>query len=110
MMHPFLFLLLQTISTIDATTTTTTTINNDRSLSENNPLDHYCGTTWPQAAETCSQPCPTGQDDECSNIGETCFGYTGCNAKVLEDTTNSAMEGGKGENMVAANKYCGVTW
>lgn len=100
-MHPFLFILPQLLTSTAASST--------RALSEN-PLDHYCGSTWPQAAEACSQPCPGGQDEECGG-SETCFGYTGCNAKLMEEgEMGSGLEDGEGENVVAANKYCGVTW
>ncbi|KAK1748815.1 chitinase [Skeletonema marinoi] len=37
----------------------------------------FCGTTWDEAASTCSKPCPSGSNDECDN-GEICFGYTPC--------------------------------
>jgi hypothetical protein len=95
-----------------------------RSLEEN-PLDYYCGTSWPNAADACMQSCPDGDDAVCSNsLGEEyfCFGYTGCNDKLATDDGSD----GDGSNavgdvegvdvsededlLVAANKYCGATW
>ena len=42
----------------------------------------FCGTTWDEASETCSKPCPSGNNDECDD-GDVCFGYTPCS---LADT------------------------
>lgn len=100
------------------------TANPLRNLQEN-PRDHYCGLTWPDAFETCSLPCPGETDDECSSLGEGygCFGYTGCRDKVgaenspigndgeaQEDTVEGVQLGADGQNIVDANKYCGATW
>ena len=40
--------------------------------------NHYCGTNWMAAATSCSNPCPSTLDSDCTTPGETCFGYTGC--------------------------------
>jgi len=40
--------------------------------------NHYCGTNWMAAATSCSNPCPSTLDTDCTTPGETCFGYTGC--------------------------------
>jgi hypothetical protein len=89
-----------------------------------NPLDQYCGTTWPDAFESCPLACPGGEDGECSSLGETyrCFGYTGCNAKlgggqaeaegetVVEDGVVEEEVADEGGNVVDQNKYCGSSW
>lgn len=92
--------------------------NSFRNLEEN-PLDHYCGTSWPNAAAVCSLPCPNGNDKECSSLGSNfeCFGYTGCNYKFTSEGGNATGEfavveeasGGSNDDVVAANKFCGAT-
>ncbi|KAL7467921.1 hypothetical protein ACHAXS_008149, partial [Conticribra weissflogii] len=44
--------------------------------------DNYCGKDWMDAFRNCGQPCPSGEDSECINEGETCQGFTGCAEKV----------------------------
>ena len=43
----------------------------------------FCGTSWHDAAEKCSVPCPSGMASDCPD-GETCYADTPCN---YEDAT-----------------------
>ncbi|KAL3795552.1 hypothetical protein HJC23_009265 [Cyclotella cryptica] len=93
----------------------TTSKNIGRSLQDKNPQDSYCGTSWPDAFESCPQSCPGGDDSECQSLGSSfqCYGYTGCTAKLNEGgDSNSVQDVGNveaGEND-EANNYCGETW
>ena len=99
----------------------------NRSLVEN-PTNHYCGLTWPDAFDRCPLPCPSQQAEECASLGSgyDCFGYTGCNERVggggggnesgggvaLNEGGNGGGGGGSSSesDVVANNKYCGATW
>lgn len=52
------------------------------------------------AFRNCGQPCPSGEDSECTKEGETCQGFTGCAAKlapgdedeeIVEQTTSPSV-------------------
>lgn len=49
---------------------------------------YFCGSTWLDAAETCSKPCSSGSSDECGD-GESCYAHTGCQATNLFYCGNS---------------------
>jgi hypothetical protein len=59
---------------------------------------YFCGSTWMDAAETCSKPCSSGSSDECGE-NESCFAHTGCQA------TNSFY---CGHNFEDASETCGT--
>jgi hypothetical protein len=96
-----------------------TPLNSLRNI-EQNPLDRYCGTSWPEAAEACPLPCSSGSDEECTPLGGDfkCFGYTGCSDKVTleggitggNSFAEEESEGSDGDDVIAANKFCGATW
>jgi hypothetical protein len=90
-----------------------------------NPQDHYCGLSWPDAFDNCPKPCPSQDDSDCISLGANfkCYGYTGCRDKVGDgedasggqessngNLVESGEEGEDGEDVVEANKYCGATW
>ena len=97
-----------------------------RSLADDNPNDHYCGTTWPDAYANCHKPCSSQSDDECADLGSEygCFGYTGCKKKlgldevdvveeedVVETETVTVEEGGgECDTLMGRQMYCGKTW
>ena len=103
-------------SNADSRTTKNNIINIDRSLQDKNPQDSYCGSSWPDAFESCPKSCPGGDDSECQSlgIGYKCFGYTGCTAKLNGGGNSTSFDdGGKveaegGEN--ALDNYCGENW
>jgi len=45
---------------------------------------YFCGTSWHEAGEKCSAPCPGGQQSECP-AGEQCYADTPCDFHALED-------------------------
>ena len=48
-------------------------------------MDYYCGTTWPDAASTCTHHCPSGANTECIDMlgeGYECHKFTGCSARI----------------------------
>ena len=99
------------------------------------PTDQrYCGTSWPNAANTCLHDCPSGSDTECHDthglsLEYTCHYFTGCTNLVdtEESTTNNdgdltnAEEEGGGpitcpngqiiyDTTSVINNKCGKTW
>lgn len=48
-------------------------------LTEEQAALAFCGTSWDDAASTCTRPCPSGLSDDCDK-GETCFAGTPCGA------------------------------
>lgn len=69
----------------------TSNTNNDNAASDdtttNNNVDKgpnhkFCGLDWSDISKNClsSQPCPTGQDSECTLPGATCFTDTLCDS------------------------------
>lgn len=72
--------------------------NGDNDNSDNNLFDDsddlpvfsdsYCATSWIQAMQTCSTPCP--RSDECTESGHVCFAATGCN-RPLEKLTSDML-------------------
>ena len=90
--------------------------NSGRTLEEN-PTNHYCGLTWPDAFDRCPLPCPSQQADECAVLGSgyDCFGYTGCNDRVGDSSETVLLPveeevGNGGSDIVENNKYCGASW
>jgi hypothetical protein len=60
---------------------------------------YFCGSSWMDAAETCSKPCSSGSSDECDE-GQSCFAHTGCQA------TNSFYCGANFEDAETCGKPC----
>lgn len=72
-----------TVTVTETTTTTTTeTIEQTVEMEEaelSYPSNTYfCGTSFQDASTTCSKACPSGKDNECLGLGETCQGNTEC--------------------------------
>ena len=61
--------------------------------------ENFCGTDWIDAFENCHEPCPTGQDSECSAPGHSCHGYTGC----ISDNAGGGGNGGTSNNNGGGN-------
>jgi hypothetical protein len=73
----------ESIAVTESTTTTTTeTIAQTVEMEEPELLypsnTYFCGTNFQDASTTCSKPCPSGKDNECLGLGETCHGNTEC--------------------------------
>jgi hypothetical protein len=85
-----------TVTETTTTTTTTTTTNTETNVEmEETELlypsnTYFCGSSFQDASTTCSKACPSGKDNECLGVGETCHGNTQC------DMRNSF--------------FCGSTW
>lgn len=77
-------------------------------------LDMYCGTTWIDAFENCPQACPSGSDSDCTEVGHSCHGYTGCAVKSGGSNGNNGLAIGAGNDGGGDDTYknnmCGVTW
>jgi hypothetical protein len=64
------------------------------------PTYNYCGTTWAGASGSCTNACPTGQDNECP-AGQKCFGQL----------TKCPPNGGQpGPTPSTTHNYCGTGW
>ena len=88
--------------------------------------DYYCGTTWPDAASTCTDHCPSGNHAECVDMlgeGYECHKFTGCyskleNGEIDSSTTEQVVNAVDNvidavEDAVSAgnnNNFCGVSW
>ena len=59
---------------------------------------YFCGTSWLDAAETCSKPCSSGSSDECGE-NESCYAHTGCQSSNLFYC---------GHNFEEASSTCGI--
>jgi len=85
---------VESIAIAETTTTTTTeaiatnttatteaiaqTVETDEPELEYPSNTYFCGTNFQDASTTCSKPCPSGMDNECLGLGETCHGNTEC--------------------------------
>ncbi|KAL7465041.1 hypothetical protein ACHAXS_005369 [Conticribra weissflogii] len=70
----------------------------------------YCGSSWIDAYENCHEPCPSGEDSECTGDGWSCQVYTGCASKI---GVNGEENGGTNEDGKLdpyENNFCGVDW
>lgn len=82
------------------------------------PEDMYCGTSWPNAADSCSTPCAGGKDDECTDplgTGYSCHFFTGCAQVVAaaaeeESGVAAAAEEEDNNDVAAVNNFCAATW
>jgi len=72
-------------TTTITTTTTTETISHGVEMEESELLypsnTYFCGTSFQDASTTCSKACPSGKDNECLGLGETCHGNTQCDLR-----------------------------
>lgn len=72
--------------------------------------DNYCGINWPDAARSCSKPCPTGRDNECTSLGSkySCFYFTGCTESMgSNENDNPDGDGVNASGNVVNNNFCG---
>ena len=72
-----------TVTVTETTTTTTTetiaqTVETELLYPSNT---YFCGTSFQDASTTCSKACPSGKDNECLGVGETCHGNTQCDLR-----------------------------
>lgn len=85
--------------------------------------DYYCGTSWADAAQSCSNSCVSGEDSECNLLamgeGHGCYGFTGCHAKLLgvaagDDISQGGAAPDEAEapddDYVTDNNFCGESW
>jgi hypothetical protein len=88
-----------TVDIMDTAATTAPT-RNTSSLFTN-----FCGSTWSDAAATCGQQCPIGNDSECPS-GKRCFtGVTTCGSPTQAPVVvPTIIPPGSPAN------YCGLTW
>lgn len=75
-----------TATVIETTTVTTTeTILHAVEMEESELLypsnTYFCGTSFQDASTSCSKACPSGKDNECLGLGETCHGNTQCDLR-----------------------------
>jgi hypothetical protein len=61
----------------------------------------YCGTSFDEASSTCTDPCPSGLDEECPG-SETCHKYTPCADGIPEFSVPSAAP--------SDSYYCGTSF
>mmetsp|Transcript_33474 Transcript_33474/g.72349 ORF Transcript_33474/g.72349 Transcript_33474/m.72349 type:complete len:679 (-) Transcript_33474:476-2512(-) len=69
--------------------------------------ESFCGTNWADAEKNCFEPCPSGDDSDCTTDGHKCYGYTGCS--VATDNGAEEEEEEELENPYR-NNMCGATW
>jgi len=81
--------------------------------------EYYCGTDWLDASTNCHKPCPSGGDDECTNLNVaatagtegvqySCFYFTGCSFSDVEDVDDGGSS--PGTPIATVNNYCGQSW
>ena len=72
----------QTSNTNNAASEDDTTTSNNV---DKGPNHKFCGLDWSDISKNClsSQPCPTGQDSECTLPGATCFTDTLCDSWAI---------------------------
>ncbi|KAL7493291.1 hypothetical protein ACHAWT_002762, partial [Skeletonema menzelii] len=89
---------------------------------QSDPSDDYsCGLDWVNAANGCSKHCPSGLDNECSDLGEGygCYYFTGCQTRFeelkKEQEELAALEGENEEEVIVEvppeeNQFCAPTF
>ena len=70
---------------------------------------YWCGRTWPHADSECPLACPSGDNDECSSLGDdhSCFFFTACNSRVPEEVEESSSDV---PSDGSENNFCGKSW
>jgi len=88
-------------TSIASSTTVATTGGTQGSTTTSQGGSHnYCGLTWADANDSCGQPCPGGQNSECTE-GGFCF----ADATNCPDIYMEPYDGDGG-----SYNYCGATW